>query len=237
MLHDVKLVEHDGGLGQRLRRRSDRAGACRCRPPRPRSVGGRRGWWSAARSDCPSSARGPGRSLHRVPDRRALCRISAVSHGGFHRRPDAAAPARPRAIPVGQECLLRAPGFAPTDTVPDCGVRRRHRLAIEATHLAESTRDAGVPVGEPDLLCAYPTSDTERGAARKPASRDASPRADRPTSAPSYPEGTKSVGHIRCFPCPGRRADRPPQQRSAQAAASYHRRAFKSTKSRKKGVR
>ena len=64
------------------------------------------------------------------------------------------------AIPLEQKRVLSATSFAPTDAMPHGCVGGRHRLAVEANHLSQATREAGLRVGKGHALGANATTPT-----------------------------------------------------------------------------
>ena len=111
------------------------------------------------------------------------------------------------AIPLGQEGLLGAPGFAPTDAVPYGGVAGRHRLAIQADLLAQAARDPGLRVGKLDPLRAHPAVATDH-ASLPVDQRDRMQRpgqiVPRPLSRSAHAAGPAptAAAHIASYPAP-----------------------------------
>ena len=199
MLKDMKFVEHHVGLRQNPRdgveigpvhvgtHRANRAPLMRVEVLGEQGRGGGRcAILTQAHDLAPHHIRQHGPEALAFP---ALDLIKA----------DVPRPAFPTgAIPLGQESLLGAPSFAPTDAVPHGGVAGRHRLAIQADLLAQPVRHPCLRVGKLDPLRAHPALATDHAAlpinqrdrmqrpgqiVPRPLSRGAHPAGPAPTAA------------------------------------------------------
>src|SRR4051812_31210486 len=89
-------------------------------------------------------------AVHQVREHRVeLLRLAAVNLVGAE-VPGTAA--RPLAIPVAQERVLRSTRFPPTDAVADGRMRRRHRLTVHPNLLPQAPRHPRLRIGELDAF-------------------------------------------------------------------------------------